>query len=181
MSSPTLSLDSALPSYDKLGTAMMCPAPHIEEHWPQISICLKALGIYSDACAIAALATVAVETNYTFEPIRELGGLKYLSAKPYYPFFGRGFIQLTWEGNYKHYGDLLGINLVAQPDLALEPNAASAILASFFKEHGIDIAANALDWVKVRKKVNGGTNGLKEFQDIVGKLCRIWNGADEAK
>jgi hypothetical protein len=180
MSSPTPPQPEGL-DFAALSAATMCPENNLAQHWPNIEICLIALGIYSAATCIAAMATVAVETNYTFLPIKELGGISYLSSKPYYPYYGRGFIQLTWEKNYKHYGDLLGINMVENPDLALEPNAAASILASFFKEHGVDIAANQCNWVKVRTIVNGGTNGLKEFHAIVGKLCRMWDTPDAAK
>lgn len=33
---------------------------------------------------------------------------KYLKSKPYYPFYGRGLIQLTWGENYKKYGKYRG-------------------------------------------------------------------------
>ncbi len=32
----------------------------------------------------------------------------YLRGKAYYPYFGRGLIQLTWAANYKKYGEFRG-------------------------------------------------------------------------
>ena len=40
---------------------------------------------------------------------------------------GRGFIGITFKGNYKQYGDRLGINLVGNPDLANDPKIAAKI------------------------------------------------------
>lgn len=43
-------------------------------------------------------------------------------------FYGRGFVQLTWEANYQKMGKVLGVNLVANPDLALKPQYAADII-----------------------------------------------------
>lgn len=50
------------------------------------------------------LATVFHETDATMQPIEEKGGRKYLESKPYYPWYGRGLVQITWEENYKKFG-----------------------------------------------------------------------------
>jgi hypothetical protein len=52
------------------------------------------------------LATVYWETDFTMQPIKESGGLKYLKSKKYYPYYGRGYVQLTWQANYKRMWDL---------------------------------------------------------------------------
>lgn len=159
----------------------------LQEHWPRIETCLVALQIDSRATRIAALATVAIETAYTFRPIREFGSDKYLDKYDTgdlaarlgntpeddddgQKYCGRGFIQITGRANYEMYGKQLGIDLVANPDGALDPDAAAAILASFFKDHGIHMAAGRGDWRTVRRRINGGTNGLKEFLEIVKQL-----------
>ena len=50
------------------------------------------------------LATVFHETGYKMQPITEFGNQTYLKHKPYYPWIGRGLIQITWEANYKKFG-----------------------------------------------------------------------------
>jgi predicted chitinase len=70
------------------------------------------------------LATIKHETADTFEPIKERGSLKYLKGKSYYPFIGRGYVQITWKNNYETFGKLLGIDLVGNMDLALNPEYA---------------------------------------------------------
>ena len=43
-------------------------------------------------------------------------------------YYGRGFVQLTWERNYETMSDLLGIDFVHHPDLALELDNATNIM-----------------------------------------------------
>lgn len=45
-------------------------------------------------------------------------------------YYGRGFVQITWEDNYRKMGDFLGIPLVQNPDLALQPDVAAKIIVA---------------------------------------------------
>lgn len=74
------------------------------------------------------LATVKWETANTIQPITEYGSKKYLQSKRYYPYIGRGYVQLTWEWNYKAFGDVIGVDLIGNPDLANEPETAWLVL-----------------------------------------------------
>lgn len=47
---------------------------------------------------------------------------------------GRGFIQLTFKNLYKKYGDLIGVDLVNNPELANKPDVAAKIAAVYLKE-----------------------------------------------
>ena len=105
------------------------------------------------------LATTFWETARTFKPIEEYGkgkgrkygiiytnteGVKYGIAgsggDTYlysdYPhlYYGRGFVQLTHMVNYKFAGEQLGIDLINNPDLALQPKYAAEILVKGSKE-----------------------------------------------
>lgn len=68
------------------------------------------------------------------KPIKEIkareGTRIWEYQKDYWPsgYYGRGFVQLTWKGNYKKMGDRLGLNLVANPDLALRSEIAAKII-----------------------------------------------------
>lgn len=77
-------------------------------------------------------------------------------------YYGRGFVQLTWESNYKKMGDFLGIDLVGNPDLALNNFFAAQILVfgmmngSFTRKSLRDyISPNSQDFFNARKTVNG--------------------------
>ena len=74
------------------------------------------------------LATDKWETAHTMQPIQELGGLRYLRSKRYWPWIGRGLVQLTWEFNYKKAGDKIGVDLISDPDKALDVEIAVKIM-----------------------------------------------------
>jgi predicted chitinase len=58
-----------------------------------------------------------------------------------YKFRGRGFIQLTGRDNYNRYGNRIGVDLIANPDLANDPEVAIKLAAEYFadkKKKGVD-------------------------------------------
>lgn len=75
------------------------------------------------------LATVKHETAHTYKPIDEYGG----PHTRYAPYWGRGYVQLTWLDNYRKYSRLLGKNLVSHPELVKEPFTAAFILVHGFR------------------------------------------------
>jgi hypothetical protein len=80
------------------------------------------------------LATTYHETARTFQPIEEIGkgrGRPYGTEDPVTGqiYYGRGFVQLTWKRNYQTFTDLLGVDLVNHPELALEPGTAYRVMA----------------------------------------------------
>ena len=70
------------------------------------------------------LATTYHETAHRMWPITEYGSQSYLQGKEYYPYIGRGFVQLTWEDNYRKASSALGLiderDLVDHPEMALD-------------------------------------------------------------
>jgi predicted chitinase len=51
-----------------------------------------------------------------------------------YKYRGRGFNQITWKGQYKSYGEKIGIDLVKYPDKLLEPAIAAKVCFFFFRD-----------------------------------------------
>lgn len=87
------------------------------------------------------LATIQWETAGTLEPLRERrASLKQITLRQlqdrYWPsgFYGRGYIQLTWERNYKKIGQMIGQNLVGDPDLLLQPLVSYDVAARGMRE-----------------------------------------------
>jgi hypothetical protein len=78
------------------------------------------------------LATVYHETACKMWPVTEMGSQEYLQSKPYHPYVGRGFVQLTWEENYRNASTALGLiedrDLVAHPEVALDSLIAARCL-----------------------------------------------------
>jgi predicted chitinase len=102
-----------------------------------IQALLQAFGEAQWPAAFAAygLATSWRETNETMEPVREAyylgkGAEAYRKTLHYFPWYGRGYCQCTWEANYRHADTALELGgaLVANPDLALDPNIAARIM-----------------------------------------------------
>ncbi len=152
-----------------------------EQAFDNISYCLTEVGINTPNTLLGAMATVRVEADRPMIPI-----LEYSSGKQYegniklgnvmkgdgVKYKGRGLVQLTGRANYTKYGKLLGVDLVTNPDLALDLHNASRILAYFFKENGIDRYCNKENWVEVRRRVNGGTNGLDLFLKTIADYSK---------
>src|SRR5690606_23328670 len=128
--------------------------------------------------AAYVLATTEWETNRTFEPVREAYWLSEDWRKKnlrYYPWYGRGFVQLTWEENYKKAGTKIGVNLIANPDAAMEPNNAAKILVLGMKEGWFTgkklsdyITLRASDFLNARRIVNG-LDKAKEIETLARK------------
>ncbi len=143
---------------------------------------LEADGILSDKVLIGALATAHVEVGRTFRPVEEMAsGAAYegrldlgnTQAGDGPRFKGRGYIQITGRANYTNYGKIFGVDLLSDPKLALGTELAAKILSRYFKDRKIDVACNSGDWEKVRKQINGGTNGLLEFLRVVGEYSAL--------
>lgn len=86
------------------------------------------------------LATARHETDATMQPIEEYhkgrhklyGSRHKMDGSKYYDtdniFYGRGFVQLTWYENYERAGLDLGLDLIHNPEQAMEPSNAAKIL-----------------------------------------------------
>lgn len=113
-----------------------------------------------DAELAYLLATAKWETAHTMQPIAERGSQAYLRSKPYWPWIGRGLVQITWKKNYEKYG-------IVKPEQALEwPTALHVIF------HGMIFGE--FTGKKLSDYVRGGK------RDYVGAR-RIVNGTDKAK
>lgn len=80
-----------------------------------------------------ALATAWLETNQTMQPVREAYWLSENWRKNnlrYYPYYGRGYVQLTWERNYRKADAELGLEgqLIKNKDLAMRHDVAANIM-----------------------------------------------------
>lgn len=174
-------------SHQKIADALSVPIENVSAYWPAIETCLDSLNCGSLNSKIGALATIAVETANTFKPIHEYGTIEYLNDKydtridlgntpdkdgDGAKFAGRGFIQITGKYNYLEYGKQLGINMIANPDLACDANVAASIFAAFWHFHLCYQYAEAGNWKEVRRKVNGGTHNLVEFLHYVSNLSQ---------
>ena len=174
-------------SAERIAEATNCPVAAVTEHWPRLVEQLNHCGINDYMVQVAMAGTLAIETASTFAPVREAFWLDeaWRAANlRYYPYYGRGYIQLTWESNYQTYGpkiaelwgtspDQPDFDLAGNPDQALDPDIAAAVAALYFRDHGsgaIPVAARAGDWREVRRLVQGGADGLDRLMAIAADL-----------
>ena len=86
---------------------------------------------------------------------------------------GRGMLQLTGRANYTSVGTALGLDLVDHPEIAAELVAGARIAGHYWTTHHINALADKDDVLGVTKKINGGTNGLKERKEWTAKAKRV--------
>jgi predicted chitinase len=143
-----------------------------------ISECIKQ-GLTLKTQMAYVLATVEHETANTFKPVREA----FWNSEdwrernlPYYPYYGRGYIQLTHRSNYQKYSDILKVDLTNNPDKVMEPKIALFILVDgmakgIFTGHrlGQYVNANKTDFVEVRRVVNG-----RDRAHHIANLAKSW-------
>jgi peptidoglycan hydrolase-like protein with peptidoglycan-binding domain len=171
----------------------MCPgAPrtNIQTHLPTVLEALMEPGLADKDMVLMAIGTIRAETG-SFAPISE--GVSHFNTAPGGPDFGlydgreslgntqpgdgarfkgRGFVQLTGRSNYSKFSPAIGLGdgLIENPELANDPKIAAQLLVEFLKdkEAQIRMALAADNLTEARKLVNGGSNGLADFEDAYG-------------
>jgi predicted chitinase len=88
-------------------------------------------------------------------------------------YMGRGPIQITGRDNYRRFGELLGIDLVADPDSAATPEVGFRIAALYWKSRDINQAADAEDFREVTRRINGGFNGLADRTEFYERAKQV--------
>ena len=136
------------------------------------------------------LATVKHECADRWQPIEEFGkgqGRQY--GKPVavkaedgtvyrHAYYGRGYVQLTWDYNYRGNGRALGMGnqLLYQPELALDPTIAYRIMSYGMRNGGFTgkklatyISGDRCDYKGARRIING----LDQWERIQGYAVRL--------
>jgi len=127
------------------------------------------------------LASSFWETGQTWEPIEEYGkgaGHPYgvPDSQSGLIYYGRGYVQLTWKGNYATFTGLLHHDLVSHPEDALDPAIAYQIMSIGMRKGlftGVGLGRyfneNVDDPVNARKIING----LDQAERIASYHTRI--------
>lgn len=149
--------------------------------------------------AAYALATAHHETGYPkdgklirFAPVTEYGTKPYFNKyEPDTPigerlgntepgdgylFRGRGYVQITGRANYAKFSEIVGVDLIADPDKALDPATAYIILREGMmkglftgRKIGDYIHAELCDYINARRVING----LDQAERIARKALNI--------
>lgn len=142
------------------------------------------------------LATKKWETSHTMQPVREAYWMSEAWRKEnlrYWPFYGRGDVQLTWESNYIKMTRLLkarfeakypGFDLAKTPDLALQTDVATAIMFEGMMRADSNVGdftgacleqfftPTLTDWVHARSIING-----TDKQNEIANIAILWYAA----
>jgi putative chitinase len=87
-------------------------------------------------------------------------------------YIGRGLIQLTGKDNYTAFGEAIGEDLVANPQLVEEPRYAALSAGWFWNKRGLNALADAMDIETLTKRINGGSIGIN---DRKAKISMVLN------
>ncbi|SFV50607.1 Carboxypeptidase [hydrothermal vent metagenome] len=131
----------------------------------------RSQGLGLDTQIAYVIATAMWETAFTLKPVKEAfwksEGWRKRNLR-YYPYYGRGFVQLTWRRNYKKYSKIIGINMVSNPDIAMYPDIALFILVHGFKNGTFAgkklsryINNSKTDYLNARRCINGKDKAKK--------------------
>jgi hypothetical protein len=136
------------------------------------------------------MATVEHETGRRYIPVEEVGrgaGYRYGVALKVIcsdgtvrenAYFGRGYVQLTWQANYFRLGQTLGLgrSLVEEPELALVPSTAYQIMSRGMREglftgRRLDAYVNSStsDYCGARRVING-----QDCAEKIAELAKAW-------
>jgi putative chitinase len=87
-------------------------------------------------------------------------------------YIGRGLIQLTGKDNYMAFGEAIGEDLVANPQLVEQPRYAALSAGWFWNKRGLNALADAMDIETLTKRINGGNIGI---DDRKAKISMVLN------
>jgi predicted chitinase len=164
---------------------------------PFLTAAMTEFAIEAPARAAAFLAQLAHESGQfrfmeeiwgptdaqrRYEPVTNLSqNLGNTQAGDGKRFKGRGPIQLTGRANYKRFGDLLNVDLVADPPRAATPEVAFRVAGLYWSKRGLnELADTATDqsFTEITRRINGGTNGLADRQAFYAVARQVLGVSD---
>ena len=153
---------------------------NIDRFWQPLNDAMDEFSINTPTRQAAFIAQIGHESG-SLRYVRELatGGayegrvdLGNVESGDGIKFKGRGLIQITGRVNYVACGLALGEDLIETPELLELPGLAARSAGWFWKTHNCNELADAGNFQKLTKRINGGLNGLAD-------RMAIWERAKE--
>lgn len=94
-----------------------------------------------------------------YEGRKDLGNTQ---AGDGFKYRGRGLIQITGRANYSTAADALNEPLIDFPEILEQPDIAALSAAWFWNSRGLNAMADAGDFEKITRRINGGLNGFAD-------------------
>ena len=123
-------------------------------------------------------ATKEIADQYARQPAKIAGKvyngrLGNTSEEEAAQYLGRGLIQLTGKENYGNCGLGIGVDLLADPALLLDPRYAALSAGWFWNKKGLNALADAQDYETMTKRINGGLIGLDDRKAKIAKALSV--------
>jgi putative chitinase len=123
-------------------------------------------------------ATKEIADQYARQPAKIAGKvyngrLGNTSEEEAAQYLGRGLIQLTGKENYANCGLGIGVDLLADPALLLDPRYAALSAGWFWNKKGLNALADSQDYETMTKRINGGLIGLDDRKAKIAKALTI--------
>ena len=123
-------------------------------------------------------ATKEIADQYARQPAKIAGKvyngrLGNTSEEEAAQYLGRGLIQLTGKENYGNCGLGIGVDLLTDPALLLDPRYAALSAGWFWNKKGLNALADAQDYETMTKRINGGLIGLDDRKAKIAKALTI--------
>lgn len=167
---------------EQLGQIM--PSLSVEKrelYLPYIQQAMAEFGINTPLRRAEFLAEIAhetVELRYLEEPAsgsayenrKDLGNTQPGDG----PLFkGRGGLMMVGRANYQKFSQILGVNLIAQPELAATPEVAFRSAALYWQRNGLNEVADQGDARAIRKRIYGGYDGIENVLEYSERARRV--------
>ena len=147
------------------------------------------------------ISTVYHETAHTYKPVEEIGkgsghtygagikvtdtnGLRGKKGEEYENvYYGRGYVQLTWEENYKNLSEAIGRKeeLHVDPDKALEADLAYEILTYWMQNAVKNVKSDEHTLGKYITKKKCDYKGARRIVNLQDKAQLLANYATQAE
>jgi putative chitinase len=85
---------------------------------------------------------------------------------------GRGYLLITGKYNYRIIGEMIGVDLVAAPDLVNDPEVNLAVALSFWSRQRLNAAADADDIVMLTRRLYGGLVHVGQRMNVLVRAKR---------
>ncbi|WP_095162626.1 glycoside hydrolase family 19 protein [Pseudomonas sp. Irchel 3F5] len=88
---------------------------------------------------------------------------------------GRGLIQVTGRANYQACSEALfgDSRLLNTPELLEQPVYAAMSAGWFWQRAGLNSLADKGEFLAITKKINGGTNGLADREELYERALKV--------
>jgi len=123
-------------------------------------------------------STIEIANQYARQPAKIAGKvyngrLGNTSEEEAAKYLGRGLIQLTGRENYANCGTAIGVDLIGNPNLLIEPKYATLSAGWFWNKKGLNNLADSGDIETMTKRINGGLIGLDDRKEKIAKAEQV--------